>query len=310
VGHVSLNPVVLTIPAKDPFNFALYSEIFDLQDYRLPYHYATQFWRTLFQTESDELVPIEVVPDSPQNCHRLEVRIFYDIDSDAKKHVKQTIRSVFCTTKSVERMRGVPRQLRPFMKKYHGLKPHLSQDPFESLVKIIVRQLIGSEHAKKIITNLTRNLGNCVDVGGSVFHGFPQAHRLASASKAELLSCGVGYKWRYIKLIADHVICGDLDFEVLRNMNDEEVMEVLERFAGIGRWSTEVFLFDGLHRLETYPIFDITVQRAFRLMQVVDECSRKKTIYNWNSFGPSELTGFYATYMFAYFREVRQLGKQ
>jgi len=305
MGHVSVNPVVLTIPAKEPFNFALYSEIFNLQDYLMPYHYETEFWRTLIQTESDELVPIEVVPDSPRNCQRLEIRIFCDLDSDATRHVERIIGSIFCTTKSIERTTGVPNQLGPFMKKYHGLKPHLSQDPFQSLIKIIVRQLIGAEHAKKIITNLTRNLGNYTEMAGRIFCGFPEANKLASASKADLLSSGVGYKWRYIKVIADHVVRGDLDFKALRSMSDKKVREVLEQFAGIGRWSTEVFLFDGLHRLDTYPIFDITVQRAFGLMQLVDECPRKKATYDWNSFGPRELTGFYATYMFAYFRQVK-----
>lgn len=306
-----MKPVVVTIPTKDPFNFSLYSETFNLQEYRLPYHYSTQFWRTLFHIDSDELVPVEVVPDSPRNCRRLEVRIFHDVDTDVLRFVEQTIESIFCTTKSVERTDGFPQQLGDFVKKCRGLKPHLSQDPFQSLVKIIVRQLIGAEHAKTIITNITRNLGESVVEAERIFYGFPEADRLASASKSELLSSGVGYKWRCIKTIADCVARGDLDFELLRGMSNEEVMKALEEFDGIGDWSAQVFLFDGLHRLDVYPVFDITVRRALELMRVVDNyCARTSGNHDWNSFGPSELAGFYATYLFAYFRQVRSLGTQ
>lgn len=66
----------------------------------------------------------------------------------------------------------------------------------------------------------------------------------------------------------------------------------------------KVFLFDGLHRLNAYPIFDITVQRALISLREAEGRIWVDAQSDWKSFGPESLVGFYATYLLAYFREM------
>ena len=106
--------------------------------------------------------------------------------------------------------------------------------------------------------------------------------------------------------MSKEVFCGNLDFRHLRKLSDEKAIDAIEDQVGIGLWSSRVFLFDGLHRLSTYPIFDITIQRALTMLKGPKEQMNHSRI-DWSSFGPESLAGFYATYLFAYFREMMKV---
>lgn len=279
--------------------------MFSLPNYRLPFEYGYCAWRTVVETDNGVLLPVEVNPDSPSNTQILHVKVFGDVGKEEKRLIDRTVRSVFCTEVALQKNHHVFHNgFGTVFTKYYGLKPHLSQDPFQSLVKIIIRQLIGAEHAKRVITSLTKSFGKKMAIDGLDFFAFPTAKRLSHASRGELLSCGVGYKWRYIQELSKEVIDGDLDLSRLRTMSNDKVIEELEERVGIGLWSSRVFLFDGLHRLNTYPVFDITIQRALMTLRGSEKQIGDDDGLDWKSFGPDGLVGFYATYLFAYFREM------
>jgi 3-methyladenine DNA glycosylase/8-oxoguanine DNA glycosylase len=304
-------PISFAMPVKGPYSFALYSSVFSLEEYKLPFLYGSSTWRTIVETDSGRTVPVEVSPDSPSGTKTMRVRIFRDVGRDEKQLIAKTIADIFCTEFALRNGSHVFHDgFGDVFKRFYGLKPHLSQDPYQSLVKIIIRQQIGAEYAKRAITNVTERFGTRVTVEGVDFFGFPSARRLSQSSKRELLATGVGYKWRYIRELSKEVVDGDLDFDYLKKLSEDKVMEELEERVGIGAWSSRVFLFDGLHRLDTYPIFDITVQRALISLRGQQASSMGYVDINWNEFGPPALAGFYATYLFAYFREMVRVDPQ
>jgi 3-methyladenine DNA glycosylase/8-oxoguanine DNA glycosylase len=304
-------PVSFAIPVKEPFNFALYSSVFSLGEYKLPFAYGSATWRTIIETNTGKMLPVEVSPDSPNRSKTMLVKVFRDTGREEKQLIRNTISDVFCSEFA---LRGNNRVFQngfgDIFRRYYGLKPHLSQDPYQALVKIIIRQQIGAEYAKRAITNVTERFGTKVTVGGVDFFAFPNAKRLSQTSKRELLATGIGYKWRYIRRLSKEVVDGDLDFDYLRRLNEDKVVEELEERVGIGAWSSRVFLFDGLHRLDTYPIFDITVQRALLSLRGHDASTVSYVDMGWEDFGPQTLAGFYATYLFAYFREMVRVDQQ
>ena len=84
-----------------------------------------------------------------------------------------------------------------------------------------------------------------------------------NASEFELRSAGLSQsKIQYLKGLADHVLEGNLDFEKLENMPDEEVIETLTQIRGIGRWTAEMYLIFSMNRLDVFPIGDGAIRRA------------------------------------------------
>lgn len=301
-------PNFINAKVQEPFDFRLYSEIFSLSRYRLPYEYSETYWRSVLQTEDGSLFPVEVTPCSNENCGVLRIAIFRDGDTADYRFIRRVIQSVFCAKVAIElNQSNYGKPLRPVISRFQGLKPHLSQDPYQSLIKIIIRQLIGAEHAKTLITNFSMRLGKKIRIGERSFYSFPGPETVAAASKQDLLSIGVGYKWKYIKSISREVCEGNLTFGDLQDAPDDEVTEILEQYDGIGDWSSEVFLFDGLHRLHTYPFGDITIQRAVKSLDAryasLDDSA------DWDSLSIRNFAGMFATYLFAYFREMRRIGQ-
>ena len=295
-------PERIQIEQKTPFDFGLYSEVFNMSRHRLPFAYETQSWYSILETSRGSLIPVEVVPHG-RTISRLEVRVYSPTSTDELRSITEVIRSSFCTdvdlTSLWKKMRGTP--IYQIMKRYPGLKPHLSQDPIQSLVILILRQLISAEQAKKVITNVTIRFGQQVRIGEKEFFSFPSDRTLMRAEKSSLLECGVGFKWKIVKRIAKMSWEGDLDFASMRSLSANDTMEGLQEIRGIGKWTSEVFLFDGLHKLEVYPTFDITVQRAIDMLSL-SEGSVGRQI---SDLIESPWKAVYATYLFAYFREMR-----
>jgi len=135
-------------------------------------------------------------------------------------------------------------------------------DPFESLIKVIIRQVVRATTAQRLIDNLVRKFGQSEFLDGNTFYSFPTPDALASAKKNELLNCRIGYKWKVIRDVSREVASGDLEFSELKRLADDEVIDILTEFKWIGPWTSRVFLYDGLHRLNAYPEFDISIKRA------------------------------------------------
>lgn len=301
----STAPVSVRVSINGPYDFSLYSTIFAMSDYAMPYAYTPFSWKSTIEGIESRPLPIEVIPDSPTNTKSLLVRIYGEPTTKEEKVVKETVKKVFCTDLSMgENNNFFKNGFEDIFSIFSGLKPHLSQDPFQALIKLVIRQLIGAEFAKKVITQITEKFGEVIHIGESLFFAFPTALTLSRAEKKDLLDCGVGYKWHVIQELSREVVDGDLDLTVLKSQDSERVTQELMERPGIGSWTSQVFLFDGLHRLDSYPIFDITIQRALEYLSKVTSFMETESGWTWDIFGPSYLIGFYATFLFAFFRQV------
>jgi DNA-3-methyladenine glycosylase II len=81
-------------------------------------------------------------------------------------------------------------------------------------------------------------------------------------------------KLRYIRGVAEASAAGQVPTRRLRQLSDEQVIEVLDALPGIGRWTAEMFLIFVLCRPDVLPVDDLSlcsaVQRAYGLRRRPD----------------------------------------
>lgn len=73
-----------------------------------------------------------------------------------------------------------------------------------------------------------------------------------------------GQKARYVRILAEAAVSGQIDFAALRGMTDEEATAALVAIKGIGRWTAETYLMFCEGRLDVFPGGDVALQEAMR----------------------------------------------
>lgn len=257
---------VFKVPVKPPFDFVLYYNVMLRgQSMPLPYLFSETSWRCIIIARSGNYIPTYVVSRADQHSSYLIVKPLRDYSTDEEREIKENIEQVFCSKLDLEPFyRKASKEVNFFMvvNKLIGLKPNLSQDPFEALIKAVIRQLVHADAARRSISMLIYRFGTKEVIDGEDYYSFPSPETLSKAPKNALLKCKVGYKWRLIKKLSKDVVSNDLDIRELQRLSNEEIVEILTENKGIGYWTSRIFLYDGLKRLNAYPIRDISLRKA------------------------------------------------
>lgn len=124
--------------------------------------------------------------------------------------------------------------------------------PFHLLVRSIISQQLSWKAADTISNRLE-------SIVGSPFLPF----RIIRTSDHILRSAGLSTKkLSCIREISRMVIEEDLSFENMDKKSDEEIVNLLTKVSGIGRWTAEMFLIFGLKRLDIFSYGDAGLRRA------------------------------------------------
>ena len=158
--------------------------------------------------------------------------------------------------------------LTPLLKEFEGLRL-LTQDPWECLISFVCSINCNIPSIKLKIENLSRRYGNRIEnsIGEDLF-SFPTPEALAKAEKKDLLQCRVGFRWRYIKHIAQKVSSGQLDLEKIRGLQYSEatkhlISEETNNTLGVGPKVADCALLYSLHKTEAFPI-DVWILRCMK----------------------------------------------
>jgi DNA-3-methyladenine glycosylase II len=76
---------------------------------------------------------------------------------------------------------------------------------------------------------------------------------------------GVGFsagKYRTVRLIAEAVVAGTLDFELVERLPADEAMAYLTAHKGIGPWTAEIYLMFCSGHPDIFPAGDLALQKA------------------------------------------------
>lgn len=131
-----------------------------------------------------------------------------------------------------------------------------SSNHFRSLVESIVSQQLSVKASDTIFKRFLQ-----------LFPGnkFPKAEVILKMPDSKFRSVGISNsKTRYIKDLALHVHQGKLNFQKFKKLSDEEVVEVLIKVKGIGRWTAEMFLMFSFDRPDLFSHGDLGLRNAIK----------------------------------------------
>ncbi len=148
-----------------------------------------------------------------------------------------------------------------------GLKSPTTPTIFEALVDSIVEQQISLSVAHVMQRRLIMRFGDSLDIQGSRYYCYPGPDVLSDVTDEQFRECGLSLrKGEYIRDISRSLVKGDLDLDLFRSYSDTgDIVTELSRIRGIGRWTAELTLLRGMHRLDSFPADDLGVRRLISL---------------------------------------------
>lgn len=108
---------------------------------------------------------------------------------------------------------------------------------------------------------------------------YPSPHRIATLDSAVLRNMQFSTrKADYMIGVSKAIAEGSLDLKKLKQLPDEEVIQVLTAYRGIGPWTAQNFLLFGLGRPNLFPFADIGLQNALQQLWGLDRKPTKEEI--------------------------------
>lgn len=146
------------------------------------------------------------------------------------------------------------------IKKYPGLRL-MRQEPLQCIFSFVCASNTNILMIRKMLKNLSKKFGHKVTFDEKEFFTFPSVKSLHKATINELCSCGVGYRAKTIKDVANHIVSGDLDIEYLSCIRYCDAKQELLKVYGIGNKIADCILLFSLEKLDAFPI-DVWILRA------------------------------------------------
>lgn len=93
----------------------------------------------------------------------------------------------------------------------------------------------------------------------------PSPRRVLAMPEERLRAAGVSrQKAGYMKNVAAFALENDLSRAALRRLDDDEIVALLTRIKGVGRWTVEMLLMFPLNRPDVFPVDDLGIQIAMQ----------------------------------------------
>jgi 3-methyladenine DNA glycosylase/8-oxoguanine DNA glycosylase/3-methyladenine DNA glycosylase AlkD len=138
-------------------------------------------------------------------------------------------------------------------------------DLFQALVFAIIGQQVSAKAAATVWSRLQENLDGITPEG------------LSTASMQEIQKCGMTlHKAGYIIDIAKMAADGSLDFEELRRLPDNQVIERLSSLRGIGAWTAEMLLLNSMERPDIVSRGDMAIIRGMMKLYGLQEITKEQ----------------------------------
>lgn len=164
-------------------------------------------------------------------------------------------------------------------------EPH-DEDPYSFLVHEIIEQMLSVKAGQKIYGRLD-----------DLCDGKVTPERITALSDDEIRGTGTSSsKVRCIRSVTEAVLYGDLDFDKMDMLSDEEVICTLTKLHGIGNWTAKMFLIFVLNRPDILPVEDGAFLQTYRWVYKTNDCIEKavsKKCRKWKPYSSIASRFFY-----------------
>ena len=175
------------------------------------------------------------------------------------------------------------KRLGEIIKKLGKIERKTDADVFSSLVSQIISQQISTQAYLTVLSKVKENIDKITP------------ENIICAGEESLKLCGVSRKKSECILhIAAKAQSGDIDFSRLCKLSDEEVIDVLTSFKGVGRWTAEMVLIFSLQRKNVLSYADFGVKRGLCMLYGHKEITKKLFLKYQRRFSPyGTIAAFY-----------------
>ena len=160
------------------------------------------------------------------------------------------------------------------------------ENAYSCLTHEIIEQMLSVKAGQKIYGRLE-----------DLCDGMVTPERIAALNDDEIRGTETSSsKVRCIRSVTEAVLCGDLDFNKIDMLSDEEVICALTKLHGIGNWTAKMFLIFVLNRPDVLPVEDGAFLQTYRWVYKTDDCSEKavgKKCRKWKPYSSIAPRFFY-----------------
>lgn len=159
------------------------------------------------------------------------------------------------------------KKLKELIRQVGPLKYKKDLDLYLSLLRSIVSQQLSVKAAATIWQRFL----------GLFKNGYPEPRLLLKLKDEQLRAAGLSYqKAGYLKNIARFSIEETLDYQDLRKLSDEDLIDYLVQIKGVGRWTVEMILMFSLQRHDILPLDDLGIQNGMKHLYDIQHATKKE----------------------------------
>jgi len=142
-------------------------------------------------------------------------------------------------------------------------KPNFTKETnyFEAIIRSIIYQQLSTKAASAIHNRFKQLFENDNLRPVDVFNNSIDRYREIGLSKQKV---------SYIINVA-HEFNNELIPKNLEDFSDEDIIDMLTRIKGIGRWTAQMFLMFSLNRSDILPELDLGIQKGFKIYFKLNE---------------------------------------
>jgi DNA-3-methyladenine glycosylase II len=183
--------------------------------------------------------------------------------------------------KALTHLSNVDSRLASLIEKYPKPEflPHTNY--YHELVDSIISQQLSVKAARAIE-------GRFKDLFGG---DFPSPEQLLEKDVEELRAVGLSRpKARYIQDLALKIIEGEVHFDNLDTLSNQEIIDELTKVKGIGVWTVHMFLMFCMGRLDVLPVGDLGIKNGVMKIYELSSVPDADEIYaiakknNWHPY--------------------------
>jgi N-glycosylase/DNA lyase len=138
------------------------------------------------------------------------------------------------------------------IKKYPNLRL-LKQDFEETLLSFLVSSNNNIKSIRRIIREMNKRFGKKIKADGKEFYLFPETETIANAKLEDLLACKLGFRAKFIKGAANHLLKTNLHKKIIK-MSEEKARSSLLEINGVGEKIADCVLVFSLSFDNTTPL--------------------------------------------------------
>jgi len=216
-------------------------------------------------------------------------------EKEAEKEVRKML-GLDSDMKEIYSKIGTDAFMKKAIKSFYGMR--LTQiDPWITSVSFIISQFNNIKNIRNSVQKIMKKFG---EREGDAYL-FPTYEHIAKASKSDLMSCGIGYRYAYLHEFANACLDGKINLNSLYSKTYDEAKQELMKFKGIGDKVADCILLFGCGKGEAFPI-DVWIKRIVEHVYFHNRKVKISEIHTFASQRFGNLAGYAQQYMFQYAR--------